>query len=61
MGFFDRFFKRKKKERSLLDLIDEAGLELEVSIKSVDLSKELDKNSKDKYYRNKSLEGESNE
>tara|TARA_B100001057_G_scaffold131671_1_gene130910 strand:+ start:640 stop:783 length:144 start_codon:yes stop_codon:yes gene_type:complete len=47
MGFFDRFFKRKKKERSLLDLIDEAGLELEVSIKPVDLSKELDKNNKD--------------
>ena len=23
MGFFDRFFKRKKKERSLLDLIDD--------------------------------------
>ena len=46
MGFFDRFFKRKKKEHSLLDLIDEAGLELEVSIKPVDLSKELDKNNK---------------
>ena len=47
MGFFDRFFKRKKKDHSLLDLIDEAGLELEVSIKPVDLSKELDKNNKD--------------
>ena len=47
MGSFDRFFKRKKKEHSLLDLIDEAGLELEVSIKPVDLSKELDKNNKD--------------
>ena len=47
MGFFDRFFTRKKKERSLLDLIDEAGLELQVSVKQVDLSKELDKNNKD--------------
>ena len=47
MGFFDRFFTKKKKERSLLDLLDEAGLELEISVKPVDLSDELDKNNED--------------
>ena len=47
MGFFDRFFTKKKKERSLLDLLDEAGLELEISVKPVDLSDELYKNNKD--------------